>query len=519
MLVESAVIAGAGDWDALGKRWWSHVRVLADDSFEGRDTGSPGYDRAVDYMVEQFRAAGLSPAGADGYRQSVEFAVARVDETRCSLELIHHGTAERVTLGDDATIVVSSNAAAQVEAEAVFVGHGLAVPELGYDDLAGQDVKGKIVVLVSGGPASLPGPIKAHYQSVDERRRMLWKAGVAGMIVIPNPKALEVPWSRLASARLEPKMELRDPGYDLPPPLPLVIQFNPDRAGLLFANSGHTFQEVRAALEADQPLPHFPLDIQVRARVGMTTSHARSENVAGVLRGSDPRLRDEYVVVSAHLDHVGIGEPINGDRIYSGAMDNASGTASLIEVARAMTDSGARPKRSILFLAVTGEEKGLLGSQYFATHPTVSGPIVADLNMDMFNPIFALRYLEVQGLAESSLGDDVRAVVEPTGVVVQPDQEPEHNLFIRSDQYSFIKQGVPALTFKFSYLPGTPEEKIFRNWLLERYHAPLDDLEQPVDLAAAAQFNSILERLTLRVADAVERPKWLPDSFFRRFVR
>jgi len=445
--------------------------------------------------------------------------VARIDESRCSLELIDHGTAEPVRLGDDAAIVVSSNAAAEVEAEAVFVGYGLAVPELRYDDLAGLDVRGKIVVLVSGGPGNMPGPIKAHYQSADERRRALWKAGVAGMIVIPNPKALEVPWSRLASGRLEPKMELRDPGYQAPRPLPLVVQFNPDRADLLFAHSGHAFQEVLTALAGDEPLPHFALNVTVRARVGMTRSTARSQNVAGVLPGNDPALRNEYVVLTAHLDHVGIGAPINGDRIYSGAMDNASGTASLIEVARAMKAAGDRPKRSILFVAVTGEEKGLLGSQYFATHPTVSGPIVANLNMDMFNPLFALKYLEVQGLEESSLADDVRSVAEPTGVVLQSDQQPDHNLFIRSDQYSFIKQGVPALAFKFSYLPGTPEEKIFRSWLSDRYHAPLDDLEQPVDLAAAAQFNSILERLTLRVANAADRPKWNADSFFRRFEK
>jgi Zn-dependent M28 family amino/carboxypeptidase len=304
----------------------------------------------------------------------------------------------------------------------------------------------------------------------------------------------------------------------MPPGLPLAIAFNPDRAELLFAGSGHTYQEVLDALAGDKPLPHFALAVTVRARVGMSRSEVKSDNVAGVLAGSDPELKKEYVVLTAHLDHVGVGEPINGDPIYSGAMDDASGDASLIEIARAFTESGARPRRSILFLSVTGEEKGLLGSQYYATHPTMSGPIVADLNMDMFNPLFPLKYLEVQGLGESSLGDDIRAVAERAGVQVQPDQEPEHNLFIRSDQYSFIKTGVPALTFKFSYVPGTPEEKIFKAWLKERYHAPLDDLEQPVDLAAAARFNSILSALTLRIADADRRPQWNPDSFFRRFA-
>jgi Zn-dependent M28 family amino/carboxypeptidase len=251
----------------------------------------------------------------------------------------------------------------------------------------------------------------------------------------------------------------------------------------------------------------------------MTRSQVKSENVVGVLPGSDPQLKKEYVVVSAHLDHLGIGEPVHGDRIYNGAMDDASGDASLIEVARAMKISAAKPRRSILFLSVTAEEKGELGSQYFASHPTVSGPIVADLNMDMYLPLFPLKYLEVQGLDESTLGDDIRAVAALAGVQVQADKEPEHNRFIRSDQYSFIKKGVPALAFKFGWIPGTPEDKTFKAWYAERYHAPSDDLSQPVDLAAAAQFDSILEKLALRIADADHRPEWKATSFFRRFAR
>jgi Zn-dependent M28 family amino/carboxypeptidase len=223
------------------------------------------------------------------------------------------------------------------------------------------------------------------------------------------------------------------------------------------------------------------------------------------------------VVVSAHLDHLGIGEPVNGDRIYNGAMDDASGDASLIEIARAM--KGSQPKRSILFLSVTGEEKGELGSQYFAAHPTVPGTIVADINMDMYLPLFPLKYLEVQGLGESTLGDDVRAVASEAGVQIQADKEPEHNRFIRSDQYSFIKKGVPALAFKFGWVSGTPEEKTFKAWYAERYHGPSDDLSQAVDLEAAAQFNAILEKLALRVADADHRPEWKSDSFFRRFAQ
>jgi Zn-dependent M28 family amino/carboxypeptidase len=286
---------------------------------------------------------------------------------------------------------------------------------------------------------------------------------------------------------------------------------------MLFAGSGHTFEEILADIQADKPLPHFPLAVKVHARIGVTRLSASSENIVGVLPGTDPKLKKEYVVVSAHLDHLGIGAPVNGDRIYNGAMDDASGDASLIEVARAMKDS--KPKRSILFLSVTAEEKGELGSQYFAAHPTVTGPIVADLNMDMYLPLFPLKYLEVQGLGESTLGDDIRAVAGAAGVQIQADKEPEHNRFIRSDQYSFIRKGVPALAFKFGWIPGSPEEKIYRDWYRDRYHGVADDVNQPVDLAAAAKFNAILQALLQRVADAPSAPHWNSDSFFARFAK
>ena len=216
--------------------------------------------------------------------------------------------------------------------------------------------------------------------------------------------------------------------------------------------------------------------------------------------------------------HLGLGVPVNGDKIYNGAMDDASGIASLIEVARAMREANAKPRRSILFLAVTAEEKGLLGSRYYASHPTVRGPIVADLNMDMYLPLFPLKFLEVQGLGESTLGDDISEISRESGVTVQADKQPDHVRFIRSDQYSFIKKGVPSLAFKFGWLPGTPEEKLFDDWYKDRYHGPADDTSQPVDKAAAAQFDAILEKLALRVADAPARPRWKPDSFFRRFA-
>jgi hypothetical protein len=389
--------------------------------------------------LTSFATLGLQPAGVNGYRQRIDFNVARIDETRSSLDLMRDGRVELVSLGEDALLGVNAHAAEHVEASAVFVGYGLTVPELNYDDLAGLDVKGRIVVYVTGGLADMLGPVKAHYESSEERCRALAKAGVIGTISVGNPKAAEIPWSRIAGSLFQPRMELRDPSADGRLTMQVSIAFNPKHAQMLFAGSGHTFEEVLAALDADKPLPHFPLAVKIRSRLGMTRSEVEPENHRGRPAGSDSVLKDEYVIVSAHLDPLGVGVPVNGDRIYNGAMDDASGDACLIEVARAMKNSGAKPKRSILFLSVTGEEKGELGSQYFAAHPTVSGPIVADINMDMYLPIFPLKYLEVQGLGESTLGDDIRVVCAQAGVQVQADKEPEHNRFIRGDQYSFTE--------------------------------------------------------------------------------
>ena len=520
LLGAAVAMAAERDWEALGKQWWSHVQFLADDKLEGRDTGSAGFEKAAAYVTEQFRKVGLKPAGEHGYAQSVEFNVMQIDESGSSIELVREGKSTPVKLGDEAFFELAhSELPATAEAPAVFVGYGLKVPELGYDDFAGQELRGKIAVYVKGGPKTMSTEIKAHYQSGDERRKALQKAGAIGVAEIPNPKATEVPWSRTSASRLQPDMELSDKAAGKRSDLQVALAINPAYADVFFAGSGHRFQEVLEAMEADKPLPHFALAARVKTRLNMKRWKVKSVNLAGVLEGGDAGLRKEYVVISAHLDHLGMGEPVNGDKIYNGAMDDASGIASLLEIARGIKESGEKPKRSILFLAVTGEEKGLLGSRYFAEHPTVERKnIVADLNMDMYLPLFPLKYLEVQGLNESSLGEDIRAVCAEAGVQVQADKQPDHNRFIRSDQYSFIRKGVPALAFKFGWVPGTPEEKKFNDWYKERYHGPADDVNQPVDQAAAARFNHILEKLTVRVADETERPRWKAESFFKRFA-
>jgi Zn-dependent M28 family amino/carboxypeptidase len=245
-----------------------------------------------------------------------------------------------------------------------------------------------------------------------------------------------------------------------------------------------------------------------------------SPNVIAKLEGSDPQLKDEYVIYSAHLDHLGIAAPIKGDALYNGAMDNASGVAAMLDVAASLRDKDVKPKRSLLFVAICGEEKGLLGSSFYATHPTVEAKqIVADINTDMFLPLFPLKSIIALGADESSLGEDAAAAAKSIGAHLQPDPEPQRNAFIRSDQYSFIRRGIPSLALKLGYAPGSPEAAIVKAWLTERYHAPSDDLNQPVDREAAGKFDRFVAALLLRVANEKQRPEWREKSFFKRFAK
>jgi Zn-dependent M28 family amino/carboxypeptidase len=345
-------------------------------------------------------------------------------------------------------------------------------------------------------------------------------AGAIGTASIANPKSMDVPWARSTLARLQPSMSLADASLDEASGQQLSISVNPAHADKLLAGSGHTFAELIALVDGGKPVPSFALPARLKATTKVERAEVESQNVAGVLRGSDAKRRAEYVVVSAHLDHLGIGGAVNGDTIYNGAMDNASGIAAILEVAQSLHDTGAKPARSILFVAVTGEEKGLLGSHYFASHPTVPpSSIVANVNTDMFLPLFPMKSLMVLGLDESDLGTDIRETAKAVGVTVQADPEPQRNRFVRSDQYSFIKQGIPALAMKVGYEPNSPEAAIAAKWTAERYHAPSDDLQQPIDRSAAGKYVEVVRDLAVRIANRTDRPKWNDASFFKRFAR
>ncbi|HET9834464.1 MAG TPA: M28 family metallopeptidase, partial [Vicinamibacterales bacterium] len=412
------------------------------------------------------------------------------------------------------------NPASSVEAPLVFVGHGLNIPEQHINDLEGLDLRGAVVVYLNTTPRTLPAALQAHFGSSAERWHMYAAAGAVGTIAVASPKNIDIPWARSTPQRLQPAMSLADPSLDEYPGQQIAVTMNPAHAGLLFDESGHTFEELLALDDAGMPLPRFALPARVEARIAVTRTELESQNVAGILRGSDPARRNEFVVLSAHLDHLGVGDPVKKDAIYNGAMDNASGVAAILEVAARLRASGERPARSLLFVAVTGEEKGELGSRYFATHPTVpQAAIVANVNTDMFLPLFPLKELMVLGLDESDLGADVRAVAATLHLQVQADPEPQRNRFIRSDQYSFIRAGIPALAMKVGYEMNSPEAAVAQRWTAERYHAPSDDLNQPVDRTSADAFIDVVRQLALRIANRPDRPRWSESSFFRRFAQ
>ena len=503
-----------------GNSWWAHVKFLADDSLEGRDTGSEGLKKAQAYAVEQFEKAGLQPAGVNGFYQPVRFTQYQVDESKSSLVLVSKGDSRRLSFTDEAFISTrATHASAGVNASLVFIGYGLQIPEKNLDELGGLDLSGKIVVYIAGSPAEVPTSLSAHYQSLGQRWKSLHDAGAIGYVAIPNPSSMDIPWSRISVNHNQPSMDLADPEFNETRGLTLGVTCNPAAAEQLFAGSGHTFAEIAALAKDRKPLPHFPLDTSLEATAAIVTKSVTSANLVGKLPGTDPTLKDEFVVLSAHIDHVGIGAPINGDRIYNGAMDNASGSAVLLDVAASLKHSPLHLKRSLLFVFVTGEEKGLLGSKYFAAKPTVpTHSIDADINIDMFLPIVPLKVLTVYGLEESDLGDWARTAAEQHGIKVQPDPEPLRNAFIRSDQYNFIRHGVPALAMKVGFEPGSPEQQIFKDWLTHRYHAPSDDLNQPVDLSAAAGYEEVIRSLMIEAADEPNRPQWKTSSFFRRYA-
>ncbi len=525
LVLAAAMHAQAPNYNAEGKLWWSHIQYLAGDELQGRQTGSPGYNLGADYVVAHFKQYGLQPAGTEGFLQPVRFDVTRTLAGQSSAALVSKGSQAPLAIGPDILLGSRITEPAVVDAPMVFIGYGLHMPDANYDDFApltGPDgkpvsLRGKVIVYLNGGPADVPAALKSHARAA-EFAKFAAAAGAIAAITIPIPRGMDIPWDRQILLSTQDRMRLADPDMQTPGPI-VSATFNPAEAEKLFAGSGNTFREILALANDGKPLPRFPLALNFRAKVVTANSKAVSPNIIAKLEGTDPALKGQYVLVSAHLDHIGVGAPIGGDPIYHGAMDDASGVASVLEIAHSITASGFKPARSILFVIFTAEEKGLLGSHFYAEHPTVpKTAIAADLNMDMFLPLYPMKYVMIQGVNESTLGANARAVAASLGYQVTTDPYPDRNSFIRTDQYSFVRAGIPAIAMKVGFALGSPEQEMEKAWRTNRYHSPADNLQQPVDLHSAAHFNEFMVKLTESITNDPTRPTWQPTSFFRRYA-
>ncbi|HEY0115187.1 MAG TPA: M20/M25/M40 family metallo-hydrolase [Allosphingosinicella sp.] len=490
-------------------RWSAHVAALADDAMEGREAGTPGHERAARYVAAELRRLGLEPAGTDGYFQPINFTQLRVDHSASSATLTVGASAMPVALPGTAMVNARRPLPARVDAPLVFVGYGLHMPSAGHDDLAGVDLRGKIAVYVGGGPTDTTGYTRSH--ALSQRARLLAERGAIGSIVVPTPRQLSAGWDAVTRNAGEPGPFFADPARDGAGFLELV--WNPAEAQRLFAGSGRNFAEIAADADASRRLPSFDMGARLAGRFVTSTQPLSTPNVVALLRGSDPAAAAEHIVMTAHLDGIGIGPPVNGDRIYNGALDNAAGVAAMLDMAEQLRR--LRPRRSILFVFVTAEEKGLLGSNYFIRRPTVPREsIVANLNYDMALPLFPLRGVTMLGAEQSTLGDDARAVGAAMGLPLVPDPFPDRNSFIRSDQYSFVQAGIPAAAFKFGFAAGTPEAEIERAFRATRYHEPSDDLTSRIFIEDEIRLHDFIVALALRIANAPERPRWNQGSIF-----
>ena len=500
----------------------AHHRFLADDALEGREPGTRGYRVAALYVASQFEQLGLRPAGDDGtFLQTVPFLTKQVDRESVSLEVVGEDSRQPLRWADHYLMSADpKRARTRIEAPVVLVGHGIVAPELGYDDYAGLDVEGAIVLIVSGAPAAFPHDQRAHYSSGRSKYAEAVSRGAVGILSMSTRvDEARRPWER--KVRHAEKVGRRwldgETPNDFHPEIQCSAGLGPEGARVLLAAAGVDVEEVLDQAE-DGSLKGRPLGIRVSAQTASIHERADCANVAALLPGRDPVLRDEVVIYTAHLDHLGVGASVDGDAIYNGAYDNAMGVSILLETARLLSRLPDAPRRSVLFLAVTGEESGLLGSDYFAHFPTVQREgIVATVNLDM--PIFLHRPADVVafGAEHSSLAEIVDTEARKEGLKLADDPMPEEVIFVRSDQYSFVRQGIPSVFLvpgMTSQTPATDGLEILKTFLRTHYHSPSDDLDLPVDWEAADQFTRINTRIGLAVANETSRPTWNSGDFF-----
>ena len=497
----------------------AHVAFLASDEMRGRDTGSHEYDIAAQYVAARFLELGLKPAGAKGsYLQPVPLLASKLTD-KGTVTLTGAKGDVPLTFGEDFVLSPSVREAVyKADAQLVFAGFGVVAPEFKRNDYAGIDVKGKIVVVLAGAPKNFPAEERAHYGSGGTKALAAEARGALAVISVETPTRAKVrPMSSYVKDWDDERMVWRQPdgkGFVLGGSTPVLGVVSLKGAEKLFAGfPGGAAAVMKAAEGKTGATRSGPLKIGARVTIDSAIRNAESSNVAGLLEGSDPALKAETVVLSAHLDHIGVSEAVNGDTINNGAMDNAMGTGSMIEVARRFVEGGIKPKRSILFLAVTGEEKGLVGADYFARNPTIAREaMVANVNLDM--PVLTYDFQDVIafGAEHSALGPIVREAAAGMGVTLSPDPVPEQGIFTRSDHYRFVQQGVPSVFLVTGYAgPGKAANEEFEE---KHYHKPSDQLDLPIDWKAGAKFIALNTAITRALADAPERPRWNKGDFF-----
>ena len=501
-----------------------HMRFLADSLLEGRAPGTRGYDIAARYVESQLEGMGLQPAGLNGsWYQNVPLRKSVVDAAKSSLTLHVDGKEVALTEGKDYVFsphMLESDSVA--DAPVVFVGFGVTAADQNYDDYSGVDVKGKIVATLYGAPSKFESTERAYYSDSQVKQQNAVAHGAIGIIGLMLPEE----WKRYSWEWIRPQIEagdmkwLNDKGvpHDTFRELKAGALFNNDAGAKLFIGAKHNLQEVSEKARKGEP-QSFPLAVTAQMHVVSQISSLESPNILAVQRGSDPTLKHEYVIYTAHLDHLGICPPVNGDNVCHGALDNASGSATLLEVARAFAAMPKGPRRSIMFVFVTGEEMGLLGSDYFAVNPTVPRKsIAANVNIDEAPGMYyAMKDVVAMGPEHSNLQKVVESATHELGYTISPDPMPEEVGFIRSDQYSFVLQGVPAVYIADGVKAEDPKIdglNVLRKWLTTRYHTPADNMDQPIDYESGAKGAQLNFLIGYQIAEQAARPEWNAGDFF-----
>jgi hypothetical protein len=497
----------------------AHVELLADDLYEGREAGKRGYQLAAKYVAAQFQTMGLRPGNGAGYFQSVPFKVAAVVPGSRALSVTSDAGAVAYKTFDDYTISAQlGDATVSTTAPLVFVGYGVNAPSIERNDFENVDLEGKIAVVVNGAPAALGSEVRAFYRSGRYHKSIeLEKRGAVGVLYLQH-RQIASEGAALRGSKTEKYWSVDEhdlPNYAFGGIRSEAFLFEAG-ARRLFADSPLSFDEMAASIENET---YTPMELGISATISHRVSERSisGDNVIAILEGSDPELKDEYVVLSAHLDGVGMGDEAD-DNIYNGFYDNASGIGTMLEVARSLANSPLQPKRSILFIATVGEEKGLLGADYFANNPTVPvTAIVANVNMDMVMFLWPAQDVVAFGANHSTLQETVRKATEKAGLELSPDPFPERGYFTRSDQFPFVQQGIPAVFFATGFKTGeagTDAEALYNDFMQHHYHGATDDQNLRFDSESAGRVATANFMIALEIANAEQRPKWQKDDFF-----